>query len=106
MAYKAYGNQKSITVKLYPEEIEALEVIAKLAGLNGKSGCLREFMKSYIEAALVTIDSGSPTKGLIKHVKNMQRFQKTMRTIEKNSQVENGDLLRDHDIGVLRQAIA
>ena len=106
MAYKAYGNQKSITVKLYPEEIEALEVIAKLAGLNGKSGCLREFMKSYIEAALVTIDSRSPTKGLIKHVKNMQRFQKTMRTIEKNSQVENGDLLRDHDIGVLRQAIA
>ena len=98
--------QKVVSVKLYPAEIEALDVISKLSGLDGRSGCLREFMKSYIEAALVTIDSGSPTKGTIKHIKNMQRFQKTMRTIQKNSQVENGDLLRDHDIGVLRQAIA
>ena len=45
--------QKSVTVKLYPQEAEACEVIARLAGLDGKSGALREFMKSYIEAALV-----------------------------------------------------
>ena len=77
--------QKSVTVKLYPREAEACEVIARLAGLDGKSGALREFMKSYIEAALVTIETGSPTKGTIKHIKNMQRFQKTMRAIQKNS---------------------
>ena len=78
--------QKSVTVKLYPQEAEACEVIARLAGLDGKSGALREFMKSYIEAALVTIETGSPTKGTIKHIKNMQRFQKTMRNIQKNSE--------------------
>ena len=98
--------QKVVSVKLYPAEIEALDVISKLSGLDGRSGCLREFMKSYIEAALVTIDSGSPTKGLIKHVKNMQRFQKTLRTIEKNTQPQQGDLLLNHDIGILREAIA
>jgi hypothetical protein len=43
-------------------------------------------MKSYIEAALVTIETGSPTKGTIKHIKNMQRFQKTMRSIQKNTE--------------------
>ena len=77
--------QKSVTVKLYPQEAEACEVIARLAGLDGKSGALREFMKSYIEAALVTIETGSPTKGTIKHIKNMHRFQKTMSAIQKNS---------------------
>ena len=57
----AYGRQKSITVKLYPEEAEALEIIANMAQLDGKSGALREFMKSYIEAALVTIETVSYT---------------------------------------------
>lgn len=80
----AYGRQKSITVKLYPEEAEALEIIANMAQLDGKSGALREFMKSYIEAALVTIEKNSPTAGTIKHVKNMQRFQKTMRNIQRS----------------------
>ena len=79
------GNQKSVTVKLYKHEADALEVIADLAGLDGKTGALREFMKSYIEAALVTIETRSPTKGTIKHIKNMQRFQKTMRSIQKNT---------------------
>ena len=82
---KTYGLQKSVTVKLYPHEAKALEAIADLAGLDGKSGALREFMKSYIEAALVTIDTRSPTAGTIKHIKNMQRFQKTMRSIQKNT---------------------
>tara|TARA_B100000035_G_C20848649_1_gene486422 strand:+ start:106 stop:414 length:309 start_codon:yes stop_codon:yes gene_type:complete len=82
---KTYGLQKSVTVKLYPHEAKALEVLADLAGLDGKSGALREFMKSYIEAALVTIETRSPTRGTIKHIKNMQRFQQTMRSIQKNT---------------------
>ena len=85
---KRYGHQKSVTVKLYEREAKALEVIAELANLDGKSGALREFMKSYIEAALVTIETRSPTKGTMKHIKNMQRFQKTMRAIQKNTTEE------------------
>ena len=78
--------QRSVTVKLYPKEVEALDKIAVLAGLDGRSGAMREFMKSYIEAAIVTIETKSPTRGTIKHIKNMQRFQRTMRTIQKNSE--------------------
>ena len=95
--------QKSVTVKLYPQEAEALEVIAELAGLDGKSGALREFMKSYIEAALVTIETRSPTKGTIKHIKNMQRFQKTMRSIQKNTTEE---FIYPETIATLRAGIA
>ena len=96
-------SQKSITVKLYPQEAEACEVIAKLAGLDGKSGALREFMKSYIEAALVTIETGSPTKGTIKHIKNMQRFQKTMRNIQRNAQET---MIFKEDIEIMKGALA
>ena len=95
--------QRSVTVKLYPREVEALEVIAELAGLDGRSGALREFMKSYIEAALVTIETRSPTKGTIKHIQNMQRFQKTMRNIQKNTTEE---FIYPETIATLRAGIA
>ena len=97
------GHQKSVTVKLYPHEAEALEVIAQLAGLDGKSGALREFMKSYIEAALVTIETRSPTKGTIKHIKNMQRFQKTMRNIQRTTEEE---FIYPEMVATLRAGIA
>ena len=101
-----YGNQKSVTVKLYPEEIEALEVVAKLAGWNGKSSALREFMKIWIEAAVVVLDTKSATRGTWQMIKYVQRIQKQMRAIEVNAEKSKGDLLHDHDVGVLREVLA
>lgn len=101
-----YGNQKSVTVKLYPEEIEALEVVAKLAGWNGKSSALREFMKIWIEAAVVVLDTKSPTKGTWQMIKSVQRIQKQMREIEVNAERAKGDLLHEHDVKVLREVLA
>lgn len=101
-----YGNQKSVTVKLYPEEIEALEVVAKLAGWNGKSSALREFMKIWIEAAVVVLDTKSATRGTWQMIKSVQRIQKQMRAIEVNAEKSKGDLLHDHDVGVLREVLA
>jgi hypothetical protein len=98
--------QKSITVKLYPEEIQALEVVAKLAGWNGKSTALREFMKIWIEAAVVTIEKKSVTKGTWQMIKSVQRIQEQMREIERNTEAHKGDLLHEHDLSVLKQALA
>lgn len=98
--------QKSITVKLYPEEIEALEVVAKLAGWNGKSTALREFMKIWIEAAVVTIEKKSATKGTWQMIKSVQRIQQQMRELERNTEADKLDLLHEHDLSVLKQALA
>ena len=49
------GHQKSVTVKLYPEEIEALNIITQMSGMKGKSEALREFMKIWVEVAIVVI---------------------------------------------------
>ena len=98
--------QKSITVKLYPEEIEALEVVAKLAGWNGKSTALREFMKIWIEAAVVTIEKKSATKGTWQMIKSVQRIQHQMRELERNTEPDKLDLLHEHDLSVLKQALA
>ena len=98
--------QKSITAKLYPEEVEALEIVAKLAGWDGKSTALREFMKIWIEAAVVVIDTGSATKGTWQMVKSVQRIQKQMRALEKNTEkdkVEN--LLHEDNIQKLRKIV-
>ena len=99
-------NQRNVSVKLYYKEIEALEVIAKLAGWDGKSTALREFMKIWIEAAVVTIDSNSATRGTLQIMKSMQRLQSQMRTIQKKTKEAETDLLREHDIQVLREALA
>ena len=101
------GNQKTVSVKLYPKEIEALEVIAKLAGWDGKSTALREFMKIWIEAAVVAIETDSATKGTWQMIKSIQRIQQQMRTIEKNlkkSKEEN--LLHQNDISTLKEVLA
>ena len=100
------GYQKSVTCKMYPEEIEALEIVTKLAGWSGKSEALREFSKIWIEAAVVTLDTKSATRGTWQIVKSMQRLQEQMRQIEKNAKKEDTNLLREHDLEVLRKAIA
>ena len=99
-------NQRNVSVKLYYQEIEALEIIAKLAGWDGKSTALREFMKIWIEAAVVVIDTGSATKGTWQMVKSVQRIQKQMRALEKNTEkdkVEN--LLHEDNIQKLRKIV-
>jgi hypothetical protein len=99
--------QKSITVKLYPEEIEALDVVAKLAGWNHRSTALREFMKIWIEAAVVTIEKKSATKGTWQMIKSVQRIQQQMRELERGTEEsEKGNLLHNHDVETLKEALA
>ena len=99
--------QKMVGVKMYPKEIEALEVIAKLAGWDHKSTALREFMKIWIEGAVVVMDSGSATKGTWQMIKSVQRIQEQMRTIEQNAKASARDnMLHDHDVEVLKEALA
>jgi hypothetical protein len=99
--------QKMVGVKMYPKEIEALEVIAKLAGWDHKSTALREFMKIWIEAAVVVMETGSATKGTWKMIKSVQRIQEQMRTIEKKVEnFEKDNLLHEHDAQVLKEALA
>ena len=100
------GHQKTVSVKLYPQEIEACEIIAKLAGWNGKSHAMRELMKIWVEAAVVTIDTNSATRGTVQIMKSMQRLQKQMRVIQRNTEASKGDLLHEHDIEVLRKVLA
>ena len=101
-----YGNQKTVSVKLYPKEIQALEVVAKLAGWDGKSTALREFMKIWIEAAVVTIENDSATRGTIQMIKSLQRIQKQMRVLQKKCEASKTDLLHEHDLQVLKEALA
>ena len=77
--------QRPVSVKLYPEEIQALEVIAKLAGWDGKSTALREFMKIWVECAVIAIENKSVTKGSLQMLKSMIRINKQMYAIIKNS---------------------
>lgn len=97
--------QKAVSVKLYPEEIEALEVVAKLAGWEGKSTALREFMKIWIEAAVVVIEKKSATQGTWTMIKSVQRIQKQMRQLEKNAEASKNDLLHKHDLGTLKEVL-
>ena len=101
------GLQKTVSVKLYTEEIQALEVVAKLAGWEGnKSTALREFMKIWIEAAVVTIDNDSAIKGTLKMMGSVKRLTKQMQAIQKNTELSKGDLLHEADIQILREALA
>jgi hypothetical protein len=90
-------NQRNVSVKLYYQEIEALEIVAKLAGWDGKSTALREFMKIWIEAAVVVIETGSATKGTWQMVKSVQRIQKQMRALEKNTERDKQENLLHQD---------
>tara|TARA_B100002019_G_C21026478_1_gene477430 strand:+ start:403 stop:729 length:327 start_codon:yes stop_codon:yes gene_type:complete len=99
--------QKVVPVKLYPKEIEALDVLSKLAGWDHRSTALREFMKIWIEAAVVTIDSNSATKGTWQMIKSVQRIQQQMRVLQKKAEEsERDNMLHDHDLEVLKEALA
>lgn len=98
---------KSITCKLTKDETQALEVIAKLAGWDGKSTALREFMKIWIEVALVTIDTDSTAKGTWSFIKQVQRLSHQMKVVNENSKnLRRESTLAEHDIELLRKAIA
>ena len=99
--------QKCVSVKLYPEEIEALEVIAKLAGWDGKSTALREFMKIWVECAVIAIEKKSTAKSSLHMLKSMMRINKQIDTIQKKakeSKVTN--TLHEHDLSVLKGCLA
>lgn len=99
--------QKVVPVKLYPKQIEALDVIAGLAGWDHRSTALREFMKIWIEAAVVTIDSDSATKGTWQMIKSVQRIQSQMRVMQKKAKESKRDnMLHEHDLEVLKEALA
>ena len=101
------GFQKTVTVKLYPEEIQALEVIAKLAGLNGKSGALRESMKIWVECAVVAIENESTAKGSLQMLKSMMRINKQIDTIMNNAkESKDSNMLHEHDLSVLKGCLA
>ena len=103
-----YGrNQKTVSVKLYPEEIQALQVIAKLAGWDGKSTALREFMKIWVECAVIAIENKSLTKGSLQMLKSMIRINKQMDTILKNTaKDESENLFHADDLEILKGALA
>jgi hypothetical protein len=96
-----------VPVKLYPKERDALDVVAKLAGWNHRSTALREFMKIWIEAAVVTIEKKSATKGTWQMIKSVQRIQQQMRELERGTEEsEKGNLLHDQDVEILKEALA
>lgn len=106
MAYKKRGNQISVTCRMYPHERDALEVIAKLAGWDGKSTALREFSKIWIEVAVVTLESGSSLKGMAQWLKSAKRLQEQVKTVERNAKEQDKELLAEHDLELLKKAIA
>ena len=100
-------NQKTVSVKLYPEEIQALEVIAKLAGWDGKSTALREFMKIWVECAVIAIEEKKSHKAMLQMLKSMHRINKQIDTISKNAKKSREtNMLHDHDLEVLKECLA
>ena len=107
MADNYERKQKVVGVKMYPKEIEALDIISKMAGWDHRSTALREFMKIWIEAAVVTIDSNSATKGTWQMIKSVQRIQQQMRVLQKKAKESARDnMLHEHDLEVLKEALA
>lgn len=99
--------QRPVSVKLYPEEIEALEVIAKLAGWDGKSTALREFMKIWVECAVIAIENESAPKGSFHMLKSMMRINKQIDTIQKKAkESKDTNMLHEHDLSVLKGCLA
>ena len=103
MANSYRGLQKNVTVRLYPEEIEALMVISRLAGWEGKSSALREFMKIWVECAVIAIEKKSTTKSSLHMLKSMMRINKQIETIQKKTkESEQSNMLHQHDLEILK----
>ena len=105
MANSYRGLQKNVTVRLYPEEIEALMVISRLAGWEGKSSALREFMKIWVECAIIAIEEQSTTKSSYQMLKGMLRVNKQLDVIKNNARKSKGDLLHKRDLAILKEAL-
>ena len=97
------GHQKSVTVKLYPEEIEALHIISKMSGMEGNSTALREFMKIWVEVAIVVMESKSTLKGGMAWLKASKRLVDQMKAIQEGSEKEK--LLEEHNLAVLKKSL-
>ena len=98
--------QKPVSVKLYPEEIEALEVIAKLAGWDGKSTAMREFMKIWVECAIIAIEKESTWKSSAHMLKSMIRLNQQIDTIQKKAkESKETNTLHEHDLTILKDAL-
>ena len=98
--------QKLVSVRMYPKEIEALDVIAKLTGWDKRSTALREFSKIWIECAIIAIEKESSIKAYSKLLKSMVRIHKQMEVIqEKSKDSKKNNLLHDHDVEVLKEAL-
>ena len=107
MADSYRGFQKNVTVRLYPEEIQALEVIAKLAGWDGKSTALREFMKIWVECAVIAIEQKSTAKSSLQMLKSMIRINKQIDTIAKKAkESKESNMLHEHDLELLKGCLA
>jgi len=98
--------QKVVPVKMYPKEIEALDVIAKLAGWDHRSTALREFMKIWIECGIIAIEKDSSLKAYGQLLKSMVRINRQMETITKNSKEHKKEMFHEHDLQVLKEALA
>ena len=99
--------QKVVPVKLYPKEVEALDIIAKLAGWEHRSTALREFMKIWVECGIIAIEKESSLKAYTQLIKSMVRINRQMETIQKKAKESKRDnLLHDHDLQVLKEALA
>ena len=92
---------------MYPKEIQALDVIAKLTGWNKRSTALREFMKIWVECGIIAIEKDSSIKAYAQLLKSMVRIHKQMEVIqEKAKDSKKNNLLHDHDLEVLKEALA
>lgn len=99
--------QKVVPVKMYPREIEALDVIAKLAGWNHRSTALREFMKIWVECGIIALEKKSTIKAYSQLLKSMVRIHDQMEAIQKNAKEHHKEtLLFEHDLKVLKEALA
>ena len=99
-------NQKNVSVRLYPEEIRALEVISRLAGWDGKSTALREFMKIWVECAVIAIEQKSLTKSSYQMFKSMIAINKKMEQIQKNAELSKKEnMLFEQDLEALKDAL-
>ena len=96
-------HQKSVVTKLYPEEIEALNIISQMSGMKGKSEALREFMKIWVEVAIVVIESKSTLKGGMAWLKASKRLVDQMKAIQEGA--ENEKLLEEHNLAVLKKSL-
>jgi hypothetical protein len=99
-----YG--KLVPVRMYPREIMALEAVSKLAGWKGnKSKALREFMYIWIEAAVVTIETKSATKGTWQMIKSLKRMTKQMQVLRDNCENREKDLVEGHILKEMKMCI-